>query len=300
MSNKYGLTASFIICSFVYLIAITVAGGFLFFYEVPLNALWKAFIADIIATVVVYVFSVLFKNASLYDAYWSVAPPLIAWYWLSPNAPNPVQYAALVCIVIWSIRLTLNWARGWQGLVHEDWRYIMLRNKNPKIYWFTNLAGIHLFPTIMVFAGMLPVYYITQSNTDFISAKGPDTYQLEYLLLAGVAICILATLIELIADEQMRSFKKRAKAGEFIDEGLWKYSRHPNYFGEISFWFGLWVMQMAIEPVWWTAIGFIAMFLLFRLASIPMMEEKNLKSKPGYANYVKRVSVLMPWFRKGE
>ncbi|MBP6730452.1 MAG: DUF1295 domain-containing protein [Chitinophagales bacterium] len=297
MNNKYGLTASFIICTFVYLIAITVAGGFLLFYEGNLNPLWKGLIADLIATIVVFGFSYLFKNSSLYDPYWSVAPPLLAWYWFHAGSYNFVQEAMFWCIMLWAIRLTLNWVRGWHGLKHEDWRYIMLHDKNPKLYWFTSFAGIHMFPTVMVFLGMLPVYF---------TAKYIDTYKEcegfcfnGSLLALGALITVGATLIELIADEQMRRFKKRAKPGEFINEGLWKYSRHPNYFGEIAFWFGLWVMQMSIEPIWWTAIGFIAMFIMFRFASIPMMEQKNLASKSGYANYMERVSMLVPWFTKG-
>ncbi|HLP52989.1 MAG TPA: DUF1295 domain-containing protein, partial [Chitinophagales bacterium] len=189
----------------------------------------------------------------------------------------------------------LNWARGWQGLVHEDWRYVMLREKNPKLYWLTNFGGIHMFPTIMVFLGMLPVYFAT-TYAAYMLCEG---FQYNDLVAVGFLVCVAAAIIALVADEQMRRFKKKAKPGEFIDEGIWKYSRHPNYFGEILFWFGLWVMQMSTAPgYWWTGIGWVAMLIMFMFASIPMMEEKNLKSKPGYADYVKRVSVLVPWFRK--
>ena len=298
MSGNYYLrNVSFVICFFVYLIAFTVAGGFLFFYQGNMNQLLLALIADVIATVVVFVFSTIFKNASLYDPYWSVAPPLIAWYWISTGNQSLATNAMLAVILFWAVRLTLNWARGWKGLVHEDWRYVMLRNKNPKIYWFTNLAGIHLFPTVMVFLGMLPVYFATH----YIDPNCSGVCFNPYILLAGFIISTLATIIELLADEQMRAFKKQALPGQFIQQGLWKYSRHPNYFGEISFWFGLFVMQMSVSTEFaFTAVGFIAMLLMFLFASIPMMEEKNRNSKPGYAEYVKRVSVLMPWFRKPE
>lgn len=296
MQGKYSLTASFVICTFVYLIAFTVAGAFLFFYSGSLSPLWLALIADVIATVVVYSFSLLFKNSSLYDPYWSVIPPFIAWYWFSANqTAGVISMALMVSISAWAIRLTLNWARGWHGLVHEDWRYVMLRNKNPKLYWLTNFGGIHMFPTLMVFAGMVPVYYASTLATQL------KCYTYSPVIVGiGVAIALLATIIELLADEQMRSFKKRAKPGEFINEGIWRYSRHPNYFGEILFWFGLWVIQLSITPqYWWTAFGWVAMLVMFLFASIPMMEEKNLKSKPGYAEYVKQVSVLIPWFSKG-
>ncbi|HRG90398.1 MAG TPA: DUF1295 domain-containing protein [Chitinophagales bacterium] len=296
MQGKYSLTASFVICTFVYLIACTVAGAFLFFYTGNLSPLWLALIADVIATVVVYASSLIFKNSSLYDPYWSVIPPFIAWYWFSVNqTAGTISLALMVSISVWAIRLTLNWARGWHGLVHEDWRYVMLRNKNPKLYWLTNFGGIHMFPTLMVFAGMVPVYYASTLATQL------KCYTYSPVVLGlGVAIALVATIIELLADEQMRSFKKRAKPGEFINEGIWRYSRHPNYFGEILFWFGLWVIQLSLRPhIWFTAFGWVAMLVMFLFASIPMMEVKNLKSKPGYAEYVKQVSVLIPWFRKG-
>jgi steroid 5-alpha reductase family enzyme len=162
----------------------------------------------------------------------------------------------------------------------------MLREKNPGLYPLVNFFGIHLFPTLMVFLGLLPVYVMTSSMT----GSGINT-----LFVAGLLITIAAVAIELAADEQLRKFKKRAKKGDYINIGLWKYSRHPNYFGEISFWFGLWVMQMAVSPQqWWTAIGFVAMLNMFLFASIPMMEAKNMKSKTGYNVYVKRVSRLIP------
>lgn len=243
---------------------------------------------DVVATVVVFIFSIAFHNSSLYDPYWSVAPPLIALFWIKNGFNQLAAYLMLFAILFWAIRLTLNWARGWQGLAHEDWRYKMLREKNPKLYPVTNFFGIHLFPTLMVFLGMLPVYIVT-SQTVIRTVSIP-------ILIVGLILSLAATIIQLVADEQMRSFKIKAEPDRYINTGLWKFSRHPNYFGEILFWTGLWVMQMAVVPTcWWTSIGFVAMLCMFLLASIPMMEEKNRKSKVGYEEYRKRVSVLIPW-----
>jgi steroid 5-alpha reductase family enzyme len=286
MKNIYSRPVSFAVCLMVYLLALAASLTFIHFFNAGLNGLWLMLAADILATVVVFGFSVAFRNSSLYDPYWSVAPPLIAWYWLLNGSGNPALYLMLAAILLWSVRLTLNWCRGWQGLAYEDWRYGMLREKNPGLYPLVNFFGIHLFPTLMVFLGLLPVYVMTSSMT----GSGINT-----LFVAGLLITIAAVAIELAADEQLRKFKKRAKKGDYINIGLWKYSRHPNYFGEISFWFGLWVMQMAVSPQqWWTAIGFVAMLNMFLFASIPMMEAKNMKSKTGYNVYVKRVSRLIP------
>jgi len=247
-----------------------------------------ALIADVVATLVVFIFSTIFSNASLYDPYWSAAPLVIAWYWLQTGWVSGGSVVAMAAIIFWGIRLTSNWLRGWHGLSHEDWRYVMLRAKNPKWYWFTNLMGIHLFPTLMVFMGMLPVY--------FIFYEGGTA---NIIVGIGYLLATIAVFIELVADEQLRAFKKQAANGEFITTGLWRYSRHPNYFGEILFWFSLWVMLMGIAPAfWWTGIGFVAMLLMFVFASIPMMEKKNRKSKPGYDTYISKVSMLIPWISK--
>jgi steroid 5-alpha reductase family enzyme len=195
----------------------------------------------------------------------------------------------IVAISIWAIRLTWNWAKGWSGLQHQDWRYTRLQQQNPKTYWLINLMGIHLFPTVLVFLGMLPVYY---------SMQQPDTV-VNSIFWTGFAICIVATVIEYLADEEMRFFKRYAKPASYIDKGLWKYSRHPNYFGEICFWLGLWVMQLAfVYDPWYSVVGLISMILLFVFISIPLMEKKNLKNKSGYEKYIQQVSMLVPWFRK--
>lgn len=255
-----------------------------------MSPLWKAAIADVVATIVVFCFSVIYRNSSLYDPYWSVAPPLIAFYWMYQfkDSHFAAQTLMLIVIFIWATRLTLNWARGWQGLHHEDWRYKMLRDKNPSVYWLTNFAGIHLFPTVMVFLGMVPVFYFMK--------------QVQIISLTtkiGAVISLLGVILEYIADEQMRNFKKHSTPNSFIDIGIWRYSRHPNYFGEVLFWFGLWVMAIGVNfSLWFTAFGWVAMLLMFLFVSIPMMEKRNLQHKPGYDLYQKNVSVFFPWFRR--
>lgn len=295
LMKKFTRWQSIIICTLVYILCMGVAWKFAQVYRFGFHPLVLMLVADVIATLIVYVFSLLYKNSSLYDPYWSVIPPAIALFWawhFDVLSAMPILLM-LVGIGVWATRLTLNWLRGWQGLSHQDWRYAMLHDRNPKLYWLTNFGGIHMFPTLIVFAGMLPVYYFIQA---YANIEG--NLMLPVVIL-GFALTIAAALIELVADEQMRSFKKRAKAGEHIDEGLWHYSRHPNYFGEVTFWFGLWVMLMGIAPqYWWTGIGWLAMAAMFVFASIPMMEEKNLKSKPSYQGYIDKVSMLLPWIRK--
>ena len=121
----------------------------------PYGPIKIAFAADVVATLVIFGFSMAFDNSSFYDAYWSVIPIAIFGYWTTVAAPDAstLRIAALFAVVfVWGNRLTFNWARGWTGLDHEDWRYVDFRNQFPGTYWLVSLGGIHFFPTVIVFA----------------------------------------------------------------------------------------------------------------------------------------------------
>src|SRR5262245_5678521 len=122
------------------------------------STLW----ADIAATIVVFAVSTLVRNASVYDPYWSVAPPAIAIAWLAlVGGGTTVRQAIVVALILlWGTRLTANWASTWRGLRHEDWRYGQLREqtRGRMPFWVVNLGGIQLMPTLLVFLGMLPVW----------------------------------------------------------------------------------------------------------------------------------------------
>ncbi|MEO6167584.1 MAG: DUF1295 domain-containing protein [Chitinophagales bacterium] len=256
------------------------------------SLLTHTFYADVIATIIIFIFSLLFRNASFYDPYWSVAPFIICLFWVSMNRSGDSWRSAflLSAFFIWGIRLTLNWVKGWKGLQHEDWRYGKLKEQSGKLYPLINFSGIHLFPTAIIFLGMLPAYY------SIIYAETGT----NYLDMLALIICIAASIIEFYADEQQRSFRlNRKDEKEFCQTGLWKYSRHPNYFGEVLFWWGIYVFILAANPAyWWTIIGALAMTMMFVFISIPMMEKHLLEKRPSYSEYQKRVSALFPLFWK--
>lgn len=282
---------SLFICLFAYIVSIAAAWYSTSFLNPENSSLVVALVADIVATVVIYFIGVIFKNASLYDPYWSVAPPVIIGYWIVQAGHDISIESVLIFLVtlVWSIRLTLNWARGWQGLGHEDWRYSKLRNDNPGIYPLVNLAGIHLFPTLMVFICLIPAWYaIMQAEAS-----------LNITMLAGAILSIAGTVISLIADEQLRAFRKSSIEQASMVTGLWKYSRHPNYLGEILFWLGIWVMAMGVDlNLWWTVLGWIMLTLMFVFISIPMMEKRSLAKRAEYANVIKQIPMLLPFPKK--
>ena len=248
------------------------------------------FIADVIATVVIFIFSMIFSNSSVYDPYWSVIPPVLAIYLMIifPGGNQSRQLVIVALILFWSIRLTFNWLRGWQGLRHQDWRYTSIAEKTGKWYWPVSFLGIHFMPTLFVFLGCLPLWYT-------MSATAPFNV---YDVLAAL-FTILAILTEWIADEQLHRFRKNDNRNTFIRSGLWRYSRHPNYLGEISFWGGMFLFVLSSSGFrssagYWTIIGLIFMIVLFTLISVPLMEKRNRDRKPGYAEYAGKVPPLLP------
>ena len=294
ITKKQTRLISFLIVILSYIIAVGVAIGIGFALHSRLHPIFTALVADIVATLVIFIYSTILKNTSLYVPYWSVQPIIIALYWLfSTNAITEItarQIVVLCLVILWGTRLTYNWSVGWQGLDHEDWRYTMYRKNHPKIFWFINLTGLQMMPTLLVFLGCLSLYpALTTSFPTF-----------NILTIFGIVIVSIAILLETIADEQLRSFSKRKEKGQIISTGLWKYSRHPNYLGEVSFWWGLWLFALAVNPsaYWWMIVGPVSITILFFVVSVPLME-KYLKEKyPTYSEYQKEVSMILPWFSK--
>ena len=259
-----------------------------------LHPITVVFVADLVATGVIFLLSVVLANASLYDPYWSVAPPIvaIAWALVAPDGlssgAKARQVVVVVLVVIWAVRLTGNWAIGWHGLTQEDWRYVMLRgNTAGRLpWWLVNLVGIQLVPTLVVFVGLLPLW----------PALGRPTHSFGLLDVVAVVVTTVAIVMETVADNQMRAFiRDPANRGRTCDIGMWSRSRHPNYLGEISTWCGLYLFGLAADPTWWwTVLGPVVMVLLFETASIPMMEERSLGRRPEYADYQRRVPRLLP------
>jgi len=247
-----------------------------------------ALAADVAATVVIFAFSLAFRNSSFYDAYWSVAPPLLLLFFAwSAGWSLDLRWLVLMALVCWwALRLTHNWAIGWTGLAHEDWRYRDLQQKLGLWYWPVSLLGIHLMPTVWVFLGCLGGYWVAQPAT---SAWG---WLDSLALLVGVA----SIWLEARADTQLHQFRdQRGSVAEHLDHGVWSWCRHPNYLGEIGFWVAVGLFGSAAAPgVWWVWLGPGAMVLLFTLVSIPMLETKLTQAKPGYAAYAARTFALLP------
>ena len=270
----------------VYVLALFAAGLVLAFSDA--NPLWRALMADLVATLVVFAASRWHRNSSFYDAFWSVIPPLLMLWWMTQGDSGVLvrEFLVLALILYWATRLTSHWAYYWPGLHHEDWRYPMLRNRSGRGAVWMDLLGIHVFPTLQVFMGMLPVYALT--------VLGGRPF--NWLDIVAAVVTFSSITLKMASDFQLHAFADRAEPGASLDTGLWARCRHPNYLGEIGLWVGLALFGLAAYPAgWlWVGLGAIAMILMFRFASIPMMEERSLERRPEYADVMARIPMLLP------
>ncbi|MEO5730333.1 MAG: DUF1295 domain-containing protein [Byssovorax sp.] len=281
---------AFLVITAIYVVALVVAALVVRWAGPDAHPLRAVAFADLAATLAVFAVSVLVDNSSVYDPYWSVAPvaiaPWLAAHPVATGAPLARQALVITLVTLWGLRLTYNWARGFENLAHEDWRYVAIRRKTGRAYWLVSLFGIHTMPTVMVYLGCVALYPALTSPRPL----GP-------LDALAAAVTLGAVAVELLADEQLRAFRKERREGEILARGLWAFSRHPNYFGEVSFWWGLFLFALAADPgAWWAGIGALAINLLFVFASIPMLDRRSAARRPAYAAHMLRVSALVPWF----
>ncbi len=281
---KQHRAASFSAVALVYILAAVV--GVLVYRALPPDWWLSLLIADAAATVVTFAFSVLFRNASVYDPYWSVQPPVILAAFAVDSELTALGVLLLIAVGFWAVRLTANWAYTFKNLCHQDWRYTMLQEKTGVWYPLINFVGIHMVPTLVVYGCVLPAVYAM-------------LYAVP--LTVGGALCLTVSLgaavMQGMADIQMHRFRKRGN-GTFIRDGLWKYSRHPNYLGEILMWWGVALSVVCAAPqAWWLAAGAVANTVLFFAVSIPMADGRQSR-KEGFADYKAQTRMLLP-IKKG-
>lgn len=277
---KRSRAASFIAVALVYVSA--AALGILLYQKLPFAWWVNLLLADVAATVLTFAFSVILGNASVYDPYWSVQPPVILTA-LAFGAPLSLPRVLLLAAVwLWALRLTANWAYTFGDLTHEDWRYVMLRETTGRFYPIINFVGIHMVPTLIVWGCTLPAAYAFLHDAD---------WGIGFLLC--LCLCPLAVLLQGVADVQMHRYR-RARTTPFIRVGVWKHSRHPNYLAEILMWWGVGLSVLCLFPdAPYLLLGALANTLLFLFVSIPMADRRQAR-KEGFADYKRETRMLLP------
>ena len=300
--QEMNMLRAYLECGLIY-IAIGIAGACsIIFLPLPNNTngssmLLSFLFADFFMTIVSYMFSYVMKNSSVYDAYWSVIPFyfLLSFGILGDKLFSDWDISSWLVfgvVSFWSWRLTFNWARQWTGWCHEDWRYVDMRKEYSNYFEFINFAGIHLFPTVLVFGGCIPLFWIYSKRSDV-----SDPYMVS-LLIIGILMSFCATCIQGIADDALIKFRRRPnpQKGEILEIGFWKVMRNPNYFGEMMFWWGLALCGIACEaPVYISILGAISITALFVGISVPLKETRMAIYRTDWDGYCKRVpTALIP------
>ena len=289
IKNRYAALAVII---FIYVLAV-LCGLFTYdFFEGKFSAgegqssfRLSLLLADITATILVFIFSLIFRNASVYDPYWSVQPPVILALAISKMNANGTGVTLLgwllfAAVLFWALRLTGNWIYNFKSFEYQDWRYLMLIEKTGPADPLINGLGIHMFPTLVVYLCVLPAVTAIVQGAAF-----------KPLCLAFIVLCFTATVFQGLADIQMHRFRNSG-AGGFIQTGLWKKSRHPNYACEILMWWGIgFASVIATGGPYWLLAGAAVNTLMFLFVSIPMAD-KHQARKAGFEEYKKNTRML--------
>ena len=207
------------------------------------------------------------------------------------------QLLVLLSLLFWSCRYHVfyEWSGWWNGLKEEDWRYENMRSM-PIPYWFNSLINMHMFPTVLVYFAFAPAALVLCRSVQ---------RQPELSIFDGIAflLSITAVVLQYFADQQLRKFRSSAayKAGKSFQSGLWKYSRHPNYFGETLFWISMVPYSIGSSDFHTKrslcVVGPSIMFMFFRFSST-LMDARSLKHRPGYKKVIHETSCMVPWWPK--
>lgn len=239
--------------------------------------------------VLLWLLSLVLKNASIVDIFWGIGFVIVTWLAFSLGSGYiPRKQLVAVLVTMWGLRLALhiffrNWGKG------EDFRYVKWREENGPRWWWFSFFQVFLLQGVLMWLISAPL--IAAETFGFPVIITP-------LDVIGVIVWMIGFLFEMFGDLQLMSFKQNPKnKGKLFTKGLWKYTRHPNYFGETALWWGYYLIALA-SGSWWTVFSPIVMtYLLVKVSGVAMLE-RTMKQKPGYEEYMRKTSAFFPWLPK--
>lgn len=237
---------------------------------------------------VLWIVSLRTRNASLVDIWWGPGFALIALlsFALAPDGALSRRQLVLVLTTIWGLRLGTHLLVRNTGR-DEDFRYAAMRKAWGHGFGMKSLTRVFLLQAVLMWMVSFPVQAAMRSAT-------PAT--LGLLDKLGILVWAFGLFFETVGDLQLSRFKKDpANADRVMDRGLWRFTRHPNYFGDACVWWGLWLIALSVPGGFWSIVGPITMTVLLTSASgVPMLERTIGERRPGYDEYVRRTSAFLP------
>lgn len=233
-----------------------------------------------------WVVSLVLKNASIVDLVWGAGFVVVGWsVFLASDAHSAVGKVLLVGVSLWGVRLAgyLTWRNHGKG---EDYRYVAMRRR-----WGSRFPIVSLF-TVFVLQGTI-MWIVSLPLQIGISDTNASLGALAYI---GVVVWLLGITFEAVGDAQLARFKADpANEGKVMNRGLWKYSRHPNYFGDACVWWGLALVACSAQDGVWSLIGAAVMTLfLRRISGVTLLEKSLVKRREGYDDYIRTTSPFVP------
>ena len=246
-------------------------------------------IAILVMMVLLWLLSLVFKNASIVDIFWGIGFVIVTWLAFSLGAGYiPRKQLVAVLVTIWGLRLALhigirNWGKP------EDFRYAKWRQENGPRWWWFSFLQVFLLQGVLMWIISAPLLAAQISGFPVIITP---------LDLIGVVLWVIGMVFETMGDLQLMLFKANpANKGKLLTTGVWRFTRHPNYFGEAALWWGYYIIALA-SGSWWTIFSPILMtYLLMKVSGVAMLE-RTMKIKPGYEEYMKKTNAFFPWFPK--
>jgi steroid 5-alpha reductase family enzyme len=227
------------------------------------------------------------KRNDVADIAWGLGFVLLAWTSFFLAGVSGLR-GLLVCILvsIWGLRLAWHIHKRNKGKV-EDYRYLAWRKEWGKWFYLRSYAQVYLLQGFLLFLIVFPVLFITQGWGS----------PLGWFDFVGVAVWILGFYFETVGDAELARFIKNPEnKGKLMQSGLWAYTRHPNYFGEVTMWWGFWLIALSLPYGWLGIIGPLTItFLILKVSGIPLLEKK-MEENPDFTEYKRKTSMFIPMF----
>jgi steroid 5-alpha reductase family enzyme len=240
-----------------------------------------------------FIISLIAKRNDVADIAWGLGFMLIALFLSQMHPTNAYSKAAYTLVVIWGLRLALH--IGFRNSQKkEDFRYANWRKEWGNTFFWRSFLQVYLLQGFFMFIIASPLYVLAENGNRVHLAE--NIWPMPFSVWIG--IWVIGFLWQAIGDYQLVQFKKTKQPGEIMTKGLWKYSRHPNYFGEILMWWAIWLMTGVPDFGLWAIISPLTItYLLAKVSGVPMLEEKY-KGNPAFEAYKKQTPALFPWWPK--
>jgi steroid 5-alpha reductase family enzyme len=239
--------------------------------------------------VLLWLVSLWLKNSSIVDIFWGTGFVIFAWvaFILTPGGFIARKILLCLLVTLWGLRLSLhilkrNWGKG------EDFRYQAWRNEAGSSWWWKSFFKVFILQAILLVIVAVPL---------LAAQIKPLPDHLTWLDLLAIPVWLIGFSFETLGDWQLMRFKANpANKGKLLTTGVWRYSRHPNYFGDATQWWAYYLVALAAGG-WWTIFSPIIMTgLLLRVSGVRLLEKTLKETKPGYQEYLETTSEFIPWF----